>query len=437
MMTLLSRTLRLLPAAALSALPFTAAANNYESVAAEIDVGGPMMVYMDFAGDADALANILQEVYIAYLAANPEQMPVPLNFNLLMDQLGLSGIQALGISSNEIEVGLFENKSFVLLDGPPAGLLSMYAADNKAFTIADEAPANADMVLEFTIDYNALVAMSQTIAGSIMGPMGSGMIDQQLMNEVMPGLTVQQIIDALSGPVKAVLTFREGVSGAAAPWMSTDENGMPTALGFDLKMEIEGAGGLITQLMPMLEGMGLALEEHGGGSYLNLGMFLAQAGMSEDILVKVSGAGEPLTLATKTALLEIPSQTLADSPAFQKDVAGLPTEGIAFSYISPRFTDLSYASLDALAETNPEIGPVLNALTSAFSRFSGSQSSVSVLKENGLYSIQRAPTSYKTQLAVTALIVPISFGVGAAQAEMAGEWEDEPMMPSDEEEPGQ
>src|SRR5690606_13027241 len=106
---------------------------------------------------------------------------------------------------------------------------------------AEIAPADATLVMDVALDFNALSETTLQIAASVMGPMGQGIVQGGLEQSLLPsGLTGLDLIDFLSNPITLVARQEMDLENESAT--------------FDFFIEIAHAGALIdhiTQLNQM------------------------------------------------------------------------------------------------------------------------------------------------------------------------------------------
>ena len=163
---------------------------------------------------------------------------------------------------------------------------------------------------------------------------------------------------------------------------------------------------LITQFTPMLAGAGLLPIEGEPGAYkfsspnpqVPVSIFLYTLTDSNDLLLSLSETGKDWFLDN--------GSSIGDSPEFLKIVEGLPTEGISFMYTSKRLSEMQIAGLGEGAAEAKELAPLLTTLETFLKRYTGAQAAVSFIEGNALRSTARQPISYKTNLAISAGIVP-------------------------------
>ena len=398
-----------LAALGLSALaPATLSANRYDTVQRYLDTPDTFQLYLDLEGDAAALGAFAQEVYFAVLQMNPQMVPLPLNFEQFAEQLGLTTVSALGMTSTARGVDEFENRSFILLNEAPKGLLALYGTDNQPFRVLAQAPADADLAFELSFDAAALRRMAQEVAMGVAGPIGAMMLEQQLATELLPGLTGEAILAALMTQVTFFGVLQPEVTGPGAPLLRITEAGDLQGLGFDGVLRFAGAGRLRNALQSFLASQGLAPEMIGDRAVLNLGALFPPP----INLFMPLGDMPDLLLLTDLAMLDAPAMSLGDRLADAAIMAGLPQTGLGFAYTSERYAQQNLQSIDALADEFPEAASLVPPLQALVARFTGEQVQVYRAEADGLLGIERGPLSAK----VTFLSVPAAFGAGLGAA---------------------
>lgn len=373
---------------------------NFEATSEYIDLDGSMVGYMDFAGDGQEIGSALNDIYQKALAASPEMPPVPVDFNLLFDNLGFSSLQAVAMSSKDVEPGLHRNRSVVLFDGTPTGLYALYDNEPMTFTAAKLAPADATGAMTVSVNLRVLRDTVSTVMQQIMGPMGEGMMQQQL-NQVVPDtdLSYNELIDSLSGKWDGF-------------WMQSYGEDFQQDVKF--WVNIEGAGSLLPRLRTSAESMGVAFVEdedtlkadltHLLGPNAQIGLY-AEASKSNDALVLYTDADwTPKGTGAR----------LSESPEFKALASRLPEEGLAFTYSKGADLEPMLAALS----TMPQAAPYADTIQAAFDFLLGDymqpSMAVTVMEGNAMYSDQYA--GYSTKQALVALPAMVGGGLGAAMA---------------------
>lgn len=398
-----SDSLKILSVAALAlgSTSLTFAADSFKETAAHLDLGGTFVGFMDFDGDGQEIGEKLNVIYQEFAAANPNVPPFPIDFPSIFESLGFGSVKSMGMSSIEVEEGLFRNMSVTMLEGEPAGLLGMYGMESIPFRAAALAPADATTVMSGRVDFTALSSTANDLAMRVMGPMGEGMVAQGLTQPV-PGtdLTVGDLLVSLSNGVDLIMSqsFENPQQPDMKAWLS-----------------LTGAGSLLPRLEPLLAQQGITLADNGDGLEADLSAFTQ--GMPFGLFLKAPAGTEDLILYTDAEWITTfgrESGGLMDTEKFQKVTSKLPKDAAFYAYSS----GIEISQLVSLLESNPDtaaMAPAIgNAVESLFGGLIGPNASATYRKDDALITEGYAGFSYKGLL--MALPAGIGAGVGAGIA---------------------
>ncbi len=366
-------------------------AASFEETASHLDTDGQIIGYVDFSGDSNEIGDVLNQIWASAVETNPEMPPIPLDFINLLSTLGYGNIESMGLSSLEIEDGLVQNKSVMLLDGEPTGVLRVYGLENRPFYAAQVAPSNVDLAMSGEINLSAYVDTIVELLTQVMGPMGEGMAGQYLASPV-PGteITLQDLIETLSAPGHII--FRQDLSDLTRPV-------------FDVWVKWEGAGSVLDGLLPMAESMGIMVEDTGSSLIADLSPMLGFAGIS--LFLEKDNASEGLFLYTSRAFdAEINSDgsKLVDSEAFQTVTSRLPSEAAMFTYSKGMDLETIYSMAAANPEMEQYMSVIKNAGELVLGDFSKPSASAMFAVDGGIAQVSYSSFSYKQM----AMIVPVA-----------------------------
>ena len=102
-------------------LPPDKRSSNFFEVAKNLDLGGSVYAFVDVDGDLSRLMKEARDLITIFKDDVPESVqPIlgNLNFEGILDVLGLGGIQAFGLSSHQ-DGEVFRNKTFIKLEEGP------------------------------------------------------------------------------------------------------------------------------------------------------------------------------------------------------------------------------------------------------------------------------------------------------------------------------
>jgi hypothetical protein len=385
-----------------TAFPLSSVSANFEAASAHIDLDGSMVGYMDFEGDGQEIGTALNDVYQKLLASSPQMPPIPVDFTLLFDTLGFGSVKAVAMSTKEVEPGLHRNRSVALLNGELSGLYALYDTVPLTFTAAQKAPADASGAITASINLAALRDTASLIMQQIMGPMGEGMIQQQL-TQVLPGTDVSysELIDALSGKWDGfwLQNYGEKFEQELKFWVS-----------------IEGAGSLLFRVRATAEEMGVPFFEEADSLSADFSHLLGDTA-TISLYAKTSKETGRLILYTNKDWTDAgKSPRLVETEAFKNLANRLPSEGIAFSYAAA--TDLS--PLIAGISAMPQAAQYTEAAEALIELLIGDylkpNMAVTIMDGDAMVSDQYASFSTKQAIVAIPTITIAGVGVGAAMA---------------------
>ena len=316
-------------------LPSTASA-SFEEASGYIDIDGSMVGYMNFEGDGQEIGTALNATYEQLLASKPGMPPIPVDFTLLIENLGFGSLKAVGMSSKDAGEGLHLNRSVSLMDGAPTGLFAINGLEPLNFDAAKMAPADATGAMTLAVNLGALRETTILILKQIMGPMGEGIIQQQL-GQLIPetDITYNEAIDTLSGKWDGF-------------WHQSYSEDFQED--FKLWLSIEGAGSLLPRLHMMGKSMGVNFIKDDQGIKADFSSLMGEDA-TNGLYVEAPKEGDSLIIYThQNWTPESGGARLADSDEFKGLASRLPAEGIAFRYSKGGDLDPIFAAIAAFPE---------------------------------------------------------------------------------------
>lgn len=306
---------------------------SLDAVRARIDLGGSFFVFIDYEDQIARLGRDLTTAIADAVGDDPELAILRQDYAAIFEEIGISGIKAVGMSSTRTGPGGYLNRSFVHAPEPRRGLLAALGGPARPFSTTRLAPADTDFFVETEIDMPALVRAATAIARRFAPDAGIDAAADALADRAGPeAAEAMAMAAALRGRI--TLALRLGVT--PTPHAQILEE-WPLELlrngGFLLRIE-----GLGPTLAPMLREFPLLAPATVAG---RIAFRAAEA-------IPILGDNQPVLVIDGDALIVGSSATfvaqslarasgLGDSPGFVQAIGqvGL-AEGNTLVYTSPR-----------------------------------------------------------------------------------------------------
>jgi type IV pilus assembly protein PilA len=376
------------------------AAADFKEASAHIDLDGSMLAYIDFEGDGQEIGTALNNIYQQALTATPEIPPIPVDFNLLLENLGFGSLQALAMSSKEVELNRHHNRSVALMKDAPSGLFALYDLAPLTFTAAQLAPSDATGAMTVSVNLDAVTQTASAIMQQVMGPMGDGIIQQQL-TQVIPGTEISygETITALSGEWNAF-------------WLqSYSENFQET---FKFWISIEDAGKLLPKFRSMAEAMGAAFIEDDTTLKANFSQLLDSEAPFGLYAEANKQTGDLVLYSHPDWTSSSSGPRLVDNETFKNLAAQLPSTGVAFNYNFGSDLSPILAELSSIPEAAAYIQVSESIIDLLIGDFLKPSMTVTHMVDNNLLTEQYA--GYSTKQALMVIPSVVAGGIGAAMA---------------------
>ncbi|MFW6354727.1 MAG: hypothetical protein ACOC3I_10125, partial [Verrucomicrobiota bacterium] len=373
-------------------------AGSFAEVSPHLDLEGNFVAFADFEGDGEAIGRQLNSIYQEVLATVPDVPPIPLDFPALFETLGFGSVRSLGASSLRVDDDLFVNRAVTLADGELTGLFGLYGSETTTFRAAQFAPADTTTALSGQLRLTTLRDSIVAVLTQIMGPMGQGMAQQQLMSP-LPGtdVTINEVIEAFSETMH--FAMQQDFSNPLEPQ-------------FRIYAEIDGAGPLLARLEPLGESLPVVFTEGDNALTADLSALIQGAPMG--LFLTAPAEGDKLILYTHEDWgADASGDKLADSDAFRKVASRLPEEAILHSYSA----GFDMTQITSMVAQDPNLAPFLPLIEESVDLLLGdflapNASALYYASEEVLVSEQYAAYSYKDAL----VVLPAAFAGGIAAA---------------------
>ena len=138
--------------------------SSLEAVRARIDLGGSFFVFIDYEDQIARLGRDLTAAIADAVGDDPDLAILRQDYAAILEEIGLSGVKAVGMSSTRAGSARYLNRSFVHAPEPRRGLLAALGGPARPFATTRLAPPDTDFFLETEIDIPALVRAGTAIA---------------------------------------------------------------------------------------------------------------------------------------------------------------------------------------------------------------------------------------------------------------------------------
>jgi len=404
------------PAALAQAQPPAAAApagGSFEAVRTQLQLGGPFFVHVDFEDQFAKLGRDLTQAVADVVGDDPELAAYRQDFGAILEELGISGIRAIGMSSTLRRDGSYHNRSFLHAPGPRRGLLAAMGGPARPFATTRLAPADTDFFLEAEIDMPALVQAIVSVARRF---------DPRADIDLATGaIAAGTGIDA-GDAIKAITELR----GRVTFFLRLGETSTPDAARLEeWALGLAQKGGLLVRvdgiapkLLPMLAAIPeLAPATIAGRRAFRGSETVPILGENQPVLVV---DGDALVLASSAAFAEQSlgrGAGLAEAPAFRDALAELGVDqGNSLAYATPRLYRVLRTLLGAAMEPGSGLGadafsgPVAQAILGRMPDLPSPMVQVAANLPDGILVRAHGPSSLKSGLLALGLYNPELLG---------------------------
>ena len=391
------------------------------AMARHLETGGILHIAVDLQGDLAGLTGAIEEVAESLKQSNTgfsrNTGPLPA-FLPILRATGLDGIAGFGLSSRKLDEHRFRNRAILHLDGPARGFLQLYSGANAPLRIARMAPASVDIVAEAALNFKSLHETVGAVAEATAGSMGRSGWTAAILTPIRgTPITVLDILNQLETRAYLAVDLDD-----AAPTVLNLPNGPLRLPSIHVFARIEGLADEVSRLQPLIVAEGLTVRETPTGIEVMLPFSPPPRSEGWDYLqplIRVDTAANTVTFATSPAFADQfgqPGSALADSPAYQQTMTGLPVEGTSLVYISPEtgpLLDRTFNSLIAL--TDPEESQTATVIWKLIlPDLAHGEGSVSFQAPDGLVSVANSARSHKPTLFHASFYNPVMIGMYSA-----------------------
>jgi hypothetical protein len=389
------------------------AGGSFEAVRAQLQLGGPFFVHVDFEDQFAKLGRDLTQAVSDVVGDDPDLAPYRQDFGAILDELGISGIRAIGMSSTLRRDGSYHNRSFLHAPGPRRGLLAAMGGPARPFATTRLAPADTDFFLEAEIDMPALVQAIVSVARRFDPKADIDLATGAIAAET--GIDAGDAIKAIT-ELRGRVTFFLRLGETSTPDAARLEEwalGLAQKGGLLLRVE-----GIAPKLLPMLAGIPeLAPATIAGRRAFRGSETVPILGENQPVLVV---DGDALVLASSAAFAEQSlgrGAGLAEAPAFRDALAELGVDqGNSLAYATPRLYRVLRTLLGAAMESGSGLGadafsgPVAQAILGRMPDLPSPMVQVAANLPDGILVRAHGPSSLKSGLLALGLYNPELIG---------------------------
>lgn len=375
---------------------------HFEAVRQKLDLGGPVFVFMDMEEDMVRIGRDLTKAVADVVGDDPDSQVFKQDYGKILEEIGIAGVKAIGMSSIARREGGYHNRGFVHIPEPRRGIFAALGGPARPFATARLAPADTDLFIETELDMPALIQALTTIAarfipGASIDMLG-GVVADQTGVDANEGIAA---LMALRGRI--TLLLRLGETTAPDP-ARMEEWGFGFVQKAQLLLRAEGIG---QRLLPLLAKVDeLKRETVNGRQVFRATESVPFLGDNQPALVI---DGENVLLGSSLAFIEqslTRGASLAQTPAFTGALTAIGmTEGNSLVYGTPRFYQLVRALIGSAIEMSAgskdmPFGPILQTMIDRIPNISEPLASVTanvpdgvVMRANGASSLKAAMVS--------------------------------------------
>lgn len=390
-------------------VPASEKSPHFDAVNGHLELGGTLYGYADVDGDAAGMAKSIHEVLTQLAAVQPAfRQAANTDVGALLDSLGITDVQAVGVSSVREKDGLYRNRAFLYTPGGRRGFLSIFGGTPGPFINARMAPEDADAYVESDFDARAAYDTAERIVGIVAGAQAA---DDMRMKSVTAGesmhLSLYNILQSMQGRITFIMRMDPEKTFSLPP---------PTSLSFpqfSLLLKVDGVGPAIEPYFTSAPGFERSvsgqLRVYTKSDWVAIGGSKFVFAFEGSALYVASSAAFAAECVART-------QGLDKNPAFAAALAAAGPEGNGVSWTTPRFL----ARLRDVAALNAKAPPAMKTVLDRFTeKMPTLPKPVLALRVNltdGILVKSELDHSLKTELAVATIYNPITIGLIAAMA---------------------
>ena len=397
---------------------------HFDAVASHLQVGGSVFGYMDVDGDVEKIAGMLQKLKDSAPEGELPPQLAQLDLAKLLGDIGLDGIEAMGMSSYK-NGDLFHNRAYVHVPAGRKGFLKMLGGAPAPFLSTQLAPADADLVMEQTLNLKAGYEVMSKLVMEVGGEDAYADFRSE-MSEVSPqiGLSMAEVFGRLDTRLTVVARVHpdKPLEIPDAPFE------IPS---FDFLLALDDVSWLYEKVTANMKAempadqvaqmfvKGDGFEKIALPPMPSPDMAVMQPVIYHDIankrIVVASSAGflaECMSGKTK----------LAAGADFKSAIEGLPTEGNGLSYVSADFMKTARGMIDKATKSGglgTQEMVIISTLMPIFVGAEHGQAKVTVNEPEGIFVSSNSTMSVKEAVFLNAASMMMPAMVGFQRSNKA------------------
>jgi hypothetical protein len=317
--------------------------NHFNAVNRQLELGGVLYGYIDIDGDVAKLGGTVSRFAEQAAALNPMAALARQDYAILFEELGLTGVKAIGLSSVAEGKG-FRNKVFFYTPAGRRGLLAMYGGSAKPFANTRLAPADTDVFWEGELDVPAAYAALRGVVVKIGGEGLAEALEREIKKPSPQGVTPHEVIQSLAG--RYTLVVRLDVE------KRIELPGGTSVPGVSFFIKADGVAPVMKKVIQ--EGRELSLVTEADRTFFETTQSVPMTAIKPVLLFE----GDTFVVASSRAFafecLSRSAGGLSDQADFKAALSSVGHEGNGLTYVTPRFFGEMRAALAVIAQMQPQ-----------------------------------------------------------------------------------
>jgi hypothetical protein len=386
---------------------------SFDAVRTRLELGGPLFVFIDYEDQIAQIGRDVSKMISDLVADDPALAIFRQDYAAILDELGLSGIKAVGMSSTR-RGATYHNRVFLHAPEPRRGLLASFGGPAGPFAAAALAPQDTDLLMEHELDIKAITDAFTTVAKRFVPDAGIDMAGAAIAAQT--GMQAGDVIDMVANlRGRFSLVLRLGDIAMPDP-TRLEEWGLGLAQKADLLLRAEGIG---RRLLPMIRDIReLVPMTIAGRRAFRASETVPVLGQNQPVLV----FDDDTVLLASSALFAEQSLTrgdraLAQAPGFRQALTEIGLDrGNSILYGTPRLVRmlrsavLAGAEMAAASADEPAMGPVLQSVINRLPDASKPFASVAANQPDGILMRSNDSLSLRSALLPLSLFNPDVIG---------------------------